>query len=57
MNELENIEGIGPKKKQELLKQFGSIENIQNVSVEDLARIKGITKELAIKIKEELQDM
>ena len=54
---LDNIEGIGPKKKQELLKQFGSIENIQNASVEDLARIKGITKELAIKIKEELQDM
>lgn len=50
---LDKIKGIGDVKKKELLKQFGNIEKIRNASVEDLMKVKGITKELARKIKEE----
>lgn len=49
---LDEVEGIGEKRKQELLKQFGSIEKIRNASVEELCEIKGITEEIAKKLKE-----
>ncbi|MCI9016408.1 MAG: excinuclease ABC subunit UvrC [Clostridia bacterium] len=51
---LDNISGIGEKKKQELLKEFGSIEKIKEAQVEELTKIRGITNELALKIKQEL---
>lgn len=53
-SKLDNISGIGPKKKQELLKYFGSVQKIKESSVEDITKIKGINLELAKKIKEEL---
>ena len=46
--------GIGEKKKQELLKRFGSLEKIKNASIEDICKLKGINEDLAKKIKEEL---
>ena len=49
---LDEIKGIGNKKKQELLKQFGSIEGIKKASLEELTKIKGINEELARNIKE-----
>ena len=51
---LDKISGIGNKRKQELLKQFGSTEGIKKADLEELTKIKGITKELARKIKKEL---
>ena len=53
-SQLDKIKGIGQKKKQELLKQFGSIEGIKKADVLEIAKIKGITEELARKIKKEL---
>ena len=53
-SELDNIQGIGEKKKQELLKKFGSVEKIKKAKIEEIAQIKGINEELAMKIKEEL---
>lgn len=50
-SELDNIDGIGPIKKKELLKVFGSVDRIKQASIEDLTKIKGINKELAEKIK------
>ncbi len=47
---LESIPGIGKKRRLLLLKQFGSLENIQKASLEDLMVIPGITQELAEKI-------
>ncbi len=44
---LDDIPGIGIKKKQELLKKFGSVEKVLNASVEELTRVKGITKTIA----------
>ena len=51
---LDEIKGIGDKKKKELLKQFGSIEGIKKASLEELTNIKGINEEIARNIKEKL---
>ena len=53
-SKLDNIKGIGDKKKKELLKKFSTIAEIKSANLEELTNIKGITKELAIKLKEEL---
>lgn len=54
-SKLDKIEGIGPKKKQELLKKFGSIEGIKKASIEEISNLPGINEKLARKIKEELE--
>lgn len=49
---LENIQGIGKKRRLLLLKQFGSLENIRNASVEELTTLPGITLSLAEKLRQ-----
>ena len=44
---LDNIAGIGKKRKVDLLKEFGTIENIKKASVDDLAKIEGMNKKTA----------
>lgn len=44
---LEGIPGIGPKRRRELLRYFGSINAIKGASVEQIAGLSGINKELA----------
>ena len=51
-SELDNINGIGEVKKELLLKEFGSIENIRKADIKELTKITGITEELAKKIKQ-----
>ena len=51
-SELDNIEGIGEVKKKALLKRFGSIKKMRKASIEELTSVKGITENLAKKIKE-----
>ena len=53
-SELDKVEGVGEKKKKELLKKFKSIKNIKNASLEELCEVNGINIELAKKIKENL---
>ena len=53
-SKLDGIEGIGDKKKKELLKKFNTIQEIKNANLEELTQIKGITNRLAQKLKEEL---
>ena len=53
-SQLDEIEGVGEVKKQELLKKFGSIEKIKKAEIEEISSIKGINEKLAKKIKEEL---
>ena len=48
---LDDIKGIGKVKKQALLKQFGSVEKIKQATIEELMQVKGITRELAQKLK------
>ena len=49
-SKLEDIEGIGPKKRASLLQRFGGIRAIASASVEDIATVDGISKELAEEI-------
>ena len=49
---LENVEGVGPKKRIALLKKWGTIEAIEKASTEELATTEGINFKLALKIKE-----
>lgn len=51
-SELDNINGIGEVKKELLLKEFGSIENIKKADIKDLLKIKGMTEELAKRVKQ-----
>ena len=51
---LDSIPGIGPRRKRNLLKQFGSVEGIRSASTEELAAIKGMTENQAKIIKEYL---
>jgi len=44
---LEGIAGLGPKRRQTLLKHFGGIQALTQSGVEDIARISGISKKLA----------
>ncbi len=53
-SKLDDIKGIGDKKKKELLKKFSTIKGIKGAKLEELTSIKGITKELAEKLKKEL---
>ena len=50
-SELDEIEGIGTTKKKALLETFGSVERIKKADIEELTKVKGITKSLAEKIK------
>jgi len=49
-SELENISGLGIKRRQLLLKQFGGLAEIKRCGIDDLASINGISKTLAQKI-------
>lgn len=52
---LDEIEGIGEKKKTALLRKFENIEKIKNAEINELTEIKGINEELAKKIKEKIK--
>ncbi|PHS26137.1 MAG: excinuclease ABC subunit C [Methylophaga sp.] len=47
---LEGIDGMGPKRRQKLLQQFGGLQEIKRAGVEDLASVDGISQALAQKI-------
>jgi len=51
---LDDILGIGPKRKKALLHKFSSVEAIKDASTEEISQTKGITLALANKIKEYL---
>lgn len=47
---LETIEGIGPKRRQMLLKYMGGLQPLMNASVDEIAKVPGISQLLAEKI-------
>ena len=49
-SKLDEIDGIGAKRKRDLLNFFGSVEQIKEASMQDIMKINGISKKVAEKI-------
>ncbi|WP_392551178.1 excinuclease ABC subunit UvrC [Orbus wheelerorum] len=52
---LEHIEGIGAKRRQALLKHFGGLRELKNATIDEISQVQGISKPLAEKIYNNLQ--
>jgi excinuclease ABC subunit C len=53
---LEDIDGVGTKRRQQLIRHFGGMQGIARAGVEDLAKVVGINKNLAQKIYDAFQN-
>lgn len=49
---LESIEGLGPKRRQQLLKEFGGLQGVARAGIDDLRKVRGISRELARRVYE-----
>jgi excinuclease ABC subunit C len=47
---LEDISGIGPKRRARLLKQFGGLQGLSRAGIEDISTVEGISEKLAQEI-------
>lgn len=53
-SQLETIDGIGAKRRQALLKYLGGLQGVRNASIEELAKVPGISSALAAKVHDTL---
>lgn len=53
---IDQVAGIGPKRRAELVRAFGGLEGLRQASVEDLTAVRGVTYDMARRIVEVLRD-
>ena len=53
---LESVAGLGPRRRQQLLKQFGGLQGITRAGIEDLSSVRGISRDLAQRIYEQFHN-
>ena len=49
---MDMVTGIGPKRKRMLMRRFGTLQGIKQASVDDLAAVPGMTRSLAMRLKQ-----
>ena len=49
---IDNVSGIGPKRKRMVMRRFGTLKGIKEAAVDDLASVPGMTRSLAIRLKQ-----
>ncbi len=54
-SKLEDIAGIGPARRRNLLAQFGGLDGVRAATIEDLCRVAGISRHLAEEIHTQLR--
>lgn len=53
---IEDVPGVGPKKRRALMQHFKTVGDIRNATIEELVKVDGITEALAFSIKEYIGD-
>ena len=51
---IDMVNGIGPKRKRMLMRRFGNLQGIKEASVEDIASVPGLTRSLALLLKQSI---
>jgi excinuclease ABC subunit C len=51
---LDDVPGVGPRRRRELLRHFGSLRRLREATAEELTAVSGITPEIAARVKEVL---
>jgi len=54
---LDDIDGVGPTRRRALLRHFGSLKRINEASVDEIAAVKGLNRDLAAEVRRHLDEM
>ena len=55
-SQLERIPGLGPKRRRDLLREFGGLEGIMKAGIADLSKVQGISKLMSERVYNNLHD-
>ena len=55
-SQLERIPGLGPKRRRDLLREFGGLEGIMKAGISDLSKVQGISKLMSERVYNNLHD-